>query len=229
MVEILNFLKRIQLGIAGLQNTVLNHKTRHQKGGSDDLESLLRLANLLEKSHNSLTNVTASQHHTKTVASELNLADMAEKSHDSLADVSPNQHHPQSHSLASHSTKAHSELTGVTSSQHHTPGITFNLGLATVGTKQAQALIPGTFTISKVIAYADTAPVGADLKVNIKINGSSLWDDADRLIIANGLNSGSNSDLDHTALVEGNRITIDVDQVGSTTPGGNDLLVTIIC
>ncbi|MBA7491177.1 hypothetical protein ES702_01722 [subsurface metagenome] len=108
-------------------------------------------------------------------------------------------------------------------------GITFNLGLATVGTKLAQALIPGTFNIPKVIAYGDTAPIGADLKINIKINGSSLWDDADRLIIANGANSGSNSDLDHRDLGEGNRLSIDIDQVGSTTPGGDDLLVTIIC
>lgn len=111
----------------------------------------------------------------------------------------------------------------------HTPGISFNLGVATVGTKLAQALIPGTFRISKVIAYGDNAPVGADLKINIKINGSSLWDDADRLIIADGANSGSNSDLDHRDLGEGNRLSIDIDQVGSTTLGGDDLLVTIIC
>lgn len=154
-------------------------------------------------------------------ADEINVAGLSGE----LAD----QQKPKAHTLASHSTKAHSELTGVTASQHHTPGITFNLGLATVGTKQAQALIPGSFTISKVIAYADTAPTGASIKIDIKINGSSLWDDTDRLIIFAGAHSGSNSDLDHTALAEGNRITIDVDQVGSTTPGGSDLLVTIIC
>ncbi len=108
-------------------------------------------------------------------------------------------------------------------------GIVFNLGLATVGTKLAQALIPGTFSVPKVIAYADNAPVGADLKINIKINGASLWDDADRLIISDGANSGSNSDLDHRDFSEGGRVTIDVDQVGSTTPGGDDLLVTVVC
>jgi len=108
-------------------------------------------------------------------------------------------------------------------------GITFNLGVATVGTKLAQALIPGTFTISKVITYGDNAPVGADLKINIKINGASLWDDTDRLIISDGANSGGNSDLDHRDLSEENRLSIDIDQVGSTTPGGDDLLVTIIC
>lgn len=95
MVEILNFLKRVQAGIKGLQNMTLFHHTRHEDGNSDeiniaglsgeladqqkpkahktthrkdnsdDLESLLRLTNLLEKSHLSLSNVTASQHHNR--------------------------------------------------------------------------------------------------------------------------------------------------------------------
>jgi len=43
--------------------------------------------------HDNLTNVTTSQHHVKTVASELNLADLAEKSHVSLTNVTASQHH----------------------------------------------------------------------------------------------------------------------------------------
>lgn len=39
------------------------HASTHLAGGSDDLESHLRLAKLYERSHNSLTNVTAFQHH----------------------------------------------------------------------------------------------------------------------------------------------------------------------
>ncbi len=65
MVEILNFLKRVQAGIKGLQNMVLFHHTRHQKGGSDDLESLLKLSQLAEKLHSSLTSVTSDQHHNR--------------------------------------------------------------------------------------------------------------------------------------------------------------------
>jgi len=56
---ILNFLKRMQPGIMGLQNAVLHHYTRHQKGAPDDLESSLKLANLVEKKHSSLTNIGA--------------------------------------------------------------------------------------------------------------------------------------------------------------------------
>ena len=39
--------------------------------------------------------------------------------HDSLTGVTADQHHPQAHTLASHSTKAHSELTGIGASDHH--------------------------------------------------------------------------------------------------------------
>lgn len=65
-VEIINYLKRILKGISTVQGVLFSHHTRHQKGGGDDLESLLKLANLAEKSHASLTGITASQHHVKT-------------------------------------------------------------------------------------------------------------------------------------------------------------------
>lgn len=88
-LEIINTLKKMLKGIDTLRGVLYNHHARHQQDGTDDLESLLRLANLAEKAHSSLTGVTA------------------------------NQHHAQAHTLASHTTKAHSELTGVTASQHH--------------------------------------------------------------------------------------------------------------
>jgi len=147
-----------------------------------------------------------------------------------LTGVSSDQHHPQSHSLASHSTKAHSELTGVTSGQHHTPGITFNLGLATVETKQAQALIPGPLTISKVKIYADTAPGGSSLVVDVNKNGTTIFTtQANRPTIPIGGHADDSGTPNITSLAEGDRLSVDVDQVGSTTPGGSDLLVTIVC
>ncbi len=66
-------------------------------------ETAIRLAQLAEKAHSSLTGVGASDHHAKTTAGELNLADMAEKAHGSLTGVTSDQHHPQSHNAASHS------------------------------------------------------------------------------------------------------------------------------
>lgn len=49
----------------------------------------------------------------------LRLAQLAEKAHGSLTGVTSDQHHAQAHTLASHSTKAHAELTGVGANDHH--------------------------------------------------------------------------------------------------------------
>ena len=50
----------------------------------------------------------------------IRLAQLSEKAHGSLTGVTADQHHAQAHTLASHSTKAHSELTGIGASDHHT-------------------------------------------------------------------------------------------------------------
>lgn len=149
--------------------------------------------------------------------------------HNSLLRVTADQHHLQSHTLASHSTKAHSELTGVTVSQHHIPAIIFNLGLASVGTKQAQALIPGSYTISKVKIYADNAPIGASLIVDCNKNGVTIFTtQANRPEIAISGHSDDSGVPDVTTLAEGDRLSVDVDQVGSTITGGDDLLIAVL-
>jgi len=108
-------------------------------------------------------------------------------------------------------------------------GICFNLGLATVGTKLAQALIPGTFSISKVILWGDNAPTGADLIVDINKNGTTIFTtQANRPKISAGSNSGESGTPNITSINKGDRLSVDTDQVGSTTPGGDDLLVTVI-
>ena len=214
MSEILNCLKKIQSIISGFQNAVLHHKTRHQDAGSDEIN--------VQALSGELADPQKPKAHT--------LASHSTKGHPELTGVTSGQHHAQSHTLASHSTKGHPELTGVTASQHHTPGITFNLGLATVGIKQAQALIPGPLTISKVKIYADTAPVGASLIVDVNKNGTTIFTtQANRPAIPSGGHADDSGAPNVTSLAEGDRLSVDVDQVGSTTPGDNDLLVTIIC
>lgn len=109
-------------------------------------------------------------------------------------------------------------------------GIIFNLGTATVGTKLAQALIPGSFSIPKVILYADNAPTGADLIVDINKNGSTIFTtQANRPKISAGNHSGESGTPNVTSLAKGNRVSVDIDQVGSGVAGGDDLLVAIIC
>ncbi len=51
------------INILGTGVNLSAHRARHQAGGADDLESLLRLSNLAERSHDSLTGVTPDQHH----------------------------------------------------------------------------------------------------------------------------------------------------------------------
>ena len=127
----------------------------------------------------------------------------------------------------------HDELEGVTSSQHHVKkisGVVFNLGLASVGSKQAQALIPGNLTISVVKIYADVAPTGAALVVDVNKNGVTIFTtQANRPQIASGGHADDSGTPNVVNLAAGDRISVDVDQVGSTIPGGNDLLVVIVC
>lgn len=107
-------------------------------------------------------------------------------------------------------------------------GIIFNLGTATVGTKLAQALIPGSYTIQKVILYADTAPSGSSIIVDINKNGATIFTtQANRPSIASGAHSGESGTPNVTSIAKGDRISVDVDQAPAGC--GNDLLATIIC
>jgi len=102
-------------GTSWVRWEIETHASEHQAGGADDLESLLRLANLAERSHSSLTGIGPSDHHVKTtsladitdhdlahhalgtVVPHDALANLTERSHNSLTDVTPDQHHSENH------------------------------------------------------------------------------------------------------------------------------------
>ncbi|MBA7491381.1 hypothetical protein ES702_01926 [subsurface metagenome] len=108
-------------------------------------------------------------------------------------------------------------------------GFVFNLGAIIVGTKFTQALVPSSFTISKVKIYSDTAPTGASIIVDVNKNGTTIFtDQGKRPEIAISGHADDSDTPDITSLTEGNRLSVDIDQVGSTIPGGNDLLVTVL-
>jgi Head domain of trimeric autotransporter adhesin len=111
-------------------------------------------------------------------------------------------------------------------------GPTWNLGVGTplaVGTDVAPLVI-ATFagTAVKCWLACKTAPAGADLVIDIKKSGTSLWaaTPANRPRIAAGAATGSQASFDTTAFAAGDLFTIDVVQVGSTTPG-QDLTVKL--
>lgn len=94
-------------------------------------------------------------------------------------------------------------------------------GDAMVANKVVQALCGTALTYTKLLAYADTAPAGAGLSIRINKNGTQ----AATLSIPAGSNSASATVS--IAVAQGDRISLDITAVGSTTPGGNDLMVTL--
>ena len=109
-------------------------------------------------------------------------------------------------------------------------GITFVLrGVASTGVKQTQILMPGAATISKVIIYSDTQPTGTSIIVDINIDGTTIFTtQSGRPEIAVSTNTDDSATPDVTALVQDSRVSVDVDQVGSTIAGGDDLIVTVV-
>ncbi len=100
-------------------------------------------------------------------------------------------------------------------------------GAQTVGVKKAAAILGKPCTITDVRAYADTAPTGAALLVDANINGvTAFTTQANRPTIAAAANASSTTAPDVTAIAAGDRITVDVDQVGSVV-AGSDLYVSV--
>ncbi|AMV24177.1 hypothetical protein VT84_07255 [Gemmata sp. SH-PL17] len=63
---------------------------------------------------------------------------------------------------------------------------------------------------------------------DINVNGATIWStQANRLKIAAGATSGTQSTFNTTTVAEGDLLTIDVDQVGSTV-AGQDVTVYLL-
>lgn len=102
--------------------------------------------------------------------------------------------------------------------------MTFVLGRGvdiTTGTSKTNPLIvTKTCTLTKAYIKTTTGPTGADLIVDINKNGSTIWStQANRLKVVAGATYGTQTSFDTTSFVEGDILTIDVDQVGSTVAG----------
>lgn len=93
-------------------------------------------------------------------------------------------------------------------------------GVVTTGAGKGRYYAPTTMVISNVRAYVDTAPVGADLIIDVNRNGTTIFTtQANRPRITAGNNYDASSTPDVTGLVTGDYVTIDVDQIGSTVAG----------
>jgi hypothetical protein len=117
----------------------------------------------------------------------------------------------------------------------HSHTLTFSLGTFTktgtlaVAGGTVRFPVDGTYTIVGTRLMVGTAPTGADLILDIKKNGSTIYSTtANRPRITAGSNSGGpGATPDITSLAAGDYLTVDVLQVGSTVAGA-DLTTTVI-
>lgn len=103
------------------------------------------------------------------------------------------------------------------------------VGTIGTGTNLTPALIVhNSLTISKAYAYVKTAPTGATIIIDILKNGTSIWNvtPANKLTIAVSTQTASQTSFDTTTLAEGDILTLNINQVGSTV-AGTDLTVEL--
>ncbi len=96
--------------------------------------------------------------------------------------------------------------------------------LSTGTTKSGKVTYRGpTLTLKTADATVKTAPVGADLIFDINDGGTSIWasTQANRVKVADGATSGTQTSFDDTSIAAGAVVTLDIDQVGSGTAGAD--------
>ena len=81
--------------------------------------------------------------------------------------------------------------------------------------------------VEDVILSVDTAPTGANLVIDIHVNGTTIFTtQANRPTITAGNTSGDSVAPDVTAITAGQKVTLEIDTVGSTY-GGKNLSVLV--
>jgi hypothetical protein len=87
-----------------------------------------------------------------------------------------------------------------------------------------------TLDIKSVRATVGTAPTGASIIVDINVSGTTIFStQGNRPTIAiSGNTSGKVTNMNTTTIADGSYFTVDIDQIGSGTPGA-DLVVQILC
>jgi hypothetical protein len=99
-------------------------------------------------------------------------------------------------------------------------------GTAVVANSVAQVLCHATQTFSHIIANSQTAPTGADIIFTINKNGvlaatAHITATTNSTVVITWVSGSS------FAVVNGDILTFNITQVGSSAAGGNDLLITV--
>ncbi len=101
-------------------------------------------------------------------------------------------------------------------------------GVLTVQTGKSRIYLEGDYVVETVRAAVGTAPTGAPIIVDVNIGGASIYNvtPANRPTIPIGDNEAHGGTPDNSFFFAGDRMTVDVDQIGSTI-AGSDLTVTV--
>lgn len=106
----------------------------------------------------------------------------------------------------------------------YTFSVTGNLAVAT---GKHRIYLEGSYVVETIRVAVGTAPTGSSVLVDVNKGGVSLFTtQANRPAIASSANSGTANNPDVTTFAANDYMTVDVDQIGSTTPGA-DLTVTV--
>jgi len=99
---------------------------------------------------------------------------------------------------------------------------------AAAGTLRVPNRTGASLTISGVYLDAGTAPTGAAIIADVHENGTTIFTtQSNRPQIAAGATSGSSTTIEAATWENGNYLTVDIDQIGSTIAGA-DLTVTVV-
>lgn len=99
-------------------------------------------------------------------------------------------------------------------------------GVGTMGLPNAMGR---ALTITEVALYAQIAPTGDDLVVDVNRNGTTIFtDQAHRPRVPAGAFSGMTTAIDNAAFAQGDVLTVDIDQVGSSGAGGHLTVVVTV-
>jgi hypothetical protein len=111
--------------------------------------------------------------------------------------------------------------------QHHTFSATSTL-IVEAGVHRLYNDSGSAWTISGIRASVGTAPVGSSILVDVNVNGTTIFTtQGNRPAIAAASNtSGKVTNMDVTTIANGQYVTIDIDQIGSST-AGSDLVVQL--
>jgi hypothetical protein len=111
--------------------------------------------------------------------------------------------------------------------QHHTFSATSTLSAA-AGTHRLYNDSGANWTIVGVRASVGTAPTGSSIIVDVNVDNTTIFTtQGNRPTIAiSGFTSGKVTNMNVTTIADGQYVTIDIDQVGSTV-AGSDLVVQL--